>query len=203
MNLSFVIMGTFAILTAFGVFQGAIKNIGLNRLFVALFFLVGAILSLFNNINIYGIEISLNSFNFTLAFLLLLPKLRTVKSFLSMLICLLLTITILVCYNAFDLTNFEYDFVQPYVYVSICVGIIFSVFIKNVSSVFCGTFLGTLVFEIVTANMFNMQVDNIIYIGSEMMIVSILIVTLTYSLLYYIKSIFTILRLKKKSKPLN
>lgn len=203
MNLSFVLMGVLSILCAFGVFESILKICGLNRLLVSLFFLVGAVLSLFGSINIFGYEISLNIFNFTLVFVILLPKLKNAKNIISMLLCSLIILATFVCYNAFDLTNFEYNFVQPYVYMAIILGIIFSIFVKNISSVFCGSYIGSIIFEIVAFDMFGKNMETNFLLGGEMMVTSIIIICLTYAIFFWLKNFVTNLKLKKKTKSLN
>ncbi len=203
MNFSFVIMGTLAILCAFGVFEGFIKNCGLNRLIVSLFSLIGAILSLIGSVQIWGYNISLNVFNCTLAFVMLLPRLKNIKNIISMFICCLIIIATFVCYSAFDLTNFEYNFVQPYVYMSICIGLIFSLFVDNVSAVFCGSYIGSIIFEIVTFDLFGQNMNSGFLLGGEMMITSIIIISLSYILLFNFKKLFVNLKIKNKTKTLN
>ena len=103
----------------------------------------------------------------------------------------------------FDLTNFEYNFVQPYVYMAIILGIIFSIFVKNISSVFCGSYIGSIIFEMVSFDMFGQNMETNFLLGGEMMVTSIIIVCLTYAIFFWLRNFITNLKLKKKTKSLN
>lgn len=203
MSFYFVLSGTLAILTAFGVFESFIKKSGVNRFFVALFLLVTAVLSLFGNIEIGGYGISLNLFVYAIAFIVLLTKLKSVKGILAAFISCLIILAFLVCYNAFDLSNFEYNFVQPYIYLALLCGCILAFICPNVSSVFCGTLLGGLIFEVAIYNInLDLGMANL-QIGGELALTCTLLCCVSYALFFGLKQLFVNFRLKKQSKTNN
>ena len=203
MNLTFVIMGTLTILTAFGVFESFFFLFGLNRFLTCIFLLVGTVFSLLGTVNILGYEISFNLFNYFIAFVILITKIKNVKSFVSAIICCMVIIVAFSCYNAVNLSEFEYDFVQPYVYMSLVIGIIFSLFSNNIGSVFCGAFVGGIIYELIASKMFAVSVETPLTLGGQMVIQSIIVVCVTFVVLSAIKSFVANLKLKKKSKTVN
>ena len=203
MNLTFVIMGTLTILTAFGVFESILKVCGLNRFFTCIFFLIGTVFSLLGTVNIFGHEISFNLFNYFIVFVLLMTKIKNIKSFVSAIICCMVIIVAFTCYNALNLTEFEYDFIQPYVYMSLVIGIIFSLFSNNIGSVFCGAFVGGIIYELISSKMFGASVESSLTLGGQMMTQCILVLCVTFAILFALKIFVSNLKLKKKSKTIN
>ena len=203
MNLTFVVMGTLTILVAFGVFESFLKICGLNRFLTCIFLLIGTVFSLLGTVNILGYEISFNLFNYFVAFVILMTKIKNVKSFVSAIICCMVIIVAFSCYNAVNLSEFEYDFVQPYVYMSLVIGIIFSLFSNNIGSVFCGTFVGGIIYELIASKMFAVSIETPLTLGGQMVIQSIIVMCITFVILSEVKSFVTNLKLKKKSKTIN
>ena len=108
MDFYFLICGALCILTFFNVFESVLKANKLNRWLTALMLLLSIIFSVIGDIKILGITISLNLILYLVCFVYLLVKNLKIKSIVLMLLASLITISVLVCYNAINFENYTF-----------------------------------------------------------------------------------------------
>ena len=150
MDLYFYLCGMLFILTTFGVFENILKICKINKLFASLFFLINLIFYFLPNFYLFGININLNIFLYIFACVIQLFKKNSIKDLISGVLVCLVTISVLVCYNATNMSE-QYVFVSSLTYISIAVGfLLFCICKSSFSSMFVGSVLGTICYELVT-----------------------------------------------------
>lgn len=200
MDLYFILSGTLFILCVFGVFEKFLKYCQLNRWMVSGFLFLSTIFSVIGNISISGTSVSFNLFLYIVAFLILFIRKNSPKGILFVLLTFLTTIAVLVCYNAVNLSSFEYAFIQPYVYVSIVLGFLFSLFCQNFSSAFCGTILGSIIFEIIFHQLSVNSYNEALIIGNDFSITYTLICSVSFIFFYGFNSLLKTIKQRKREK---
>ena len=201
MDLYFYLCGTMLILSAFGVIEHTLKINKINRIFITLFFLLNLIFYFLPNIYLFGINFNLNIFLYIFVCVLQLFKKNSLKSFFSCVLVCVVTISVLVCYNAICPVC-EYSFVTLLVYISLAMGgLLFCICKSSFSAMFVGTTLGAICFEIVTLDLQKYVLQDLVFFDTNIM-TYILCSCLSYcfvcSVVYMIKSI----KLKKEQKNL-
>ncbi len=148
MNLNFLICGALCILVLFGVFSSVLKFYGINRWMCIMFLLLSCIFSVIDSIKMFGIEISLNAFLFIMLFVLYFLKIGKVKEYFKLILLSLCIVAVLLCYKTFDHGDFDFSFVGTYVYVALALGFLLAFIFGEISTVFCGITLGTILFDV-------------------------------------------------------
>lgn len=200
MDLYFVLSGTLAILCLFGVFESILKICCLNRWIVSIFLVTTSVFSVIGDVTVFNINFSLNLFLYVIAFILLLTRLKNVKNILTIILTASITLAILVSYKAINFSEFEYALIQPYVYVALLVGLVLCFICKNTSSAFCGTLIGSVLFEII---FFQMSIDSYtkpLVLGSDLIIAYTFICSISYIFFFGISTVFKSIKQRKQEK---
>ena len=203
MDFYFLTCGTLFILTLFNVFESVLKANKLNRWLTALVFLLSAVFAVVGDINIIGLNISLNLILYIVCFAYLLIKNFKIKSLLFMLIACLITISVLVCYNAINFENYIFAFVQPYVYFALGMGIVLYYVCNNVSTAFCGTLMGVVLFEYVFHKTSIKLLEETLVLGKQYCLTFTLISMLSYCLINTFVYILKGIKIRKQQKNQN
>ena len=188
MDLYFVIAITLGILTLFGVFESVLKSNNLNKYVVSIFLFLSAILGFMGQVNLFSINLSLNLILYVLVFVYFFIKQRSIKSIVSCIVTTMIVIALMVCYNSIDLTTFEYSFIQPFVYVALCLGMFLCFLCPDAKSVFCGTFLGAIIFEYAFHEISFKVTSEMLSLGSGFAITFTLITLISYCILHFISA---------------
>ena len=200
MNLYFLISGTLAILISFGVLSIVLKANKLDRIILSAFLILSCVVSVMGNISLLGISLSINFLVYFLFFVLLFFQQKSIKAYLATILSALIVIAVMMCYNAINLSNFEFSLIQPYVYVALVIGIVLFYICPNYKSAFCGTFLGFVCFELLFHELSASFVsENLVVGGTQcilMTFVSLISFCLYATFVYFIKAISS----RKKEK---
>lgn len=199
MDLYFYLSGTMLILSAFGVIEHTLKINKINRILITLFFLISLFFYFLPNLNLFGINLNLNIFLYFFVCVLQVFKKNTLKNIIGCVLVCVITISVLVCFNAIGMA-YEYSFVTPLVYVSLIIGSLVSFVCKSsFSAIFVGTTLGAICFEIVTIDLQKFVTQEIVFFDTKIMtyiLCSCMAYCVMSSLLYMLKNI----KIKKEQK---
>ncbi len=200
MDLYFLICGTLAILISFGVFESVLKTNKLSRFLLSIFLILSCVFDAIGTVNILNVNISLNLILYFIMFVVLFAMQKSIKGIISTILTTLIIISVLVCYNALNLEIFEYAYVQPFVYVAIVVGIILYYVCPNINSVFCGTLLGSILFELIFHQMSWTNVNQTLNLGGDVAITFTFVCVLSYCLFNSLVLGIKYLKTKKQEK---
>ena len=203
MDLYFLISGTLAIFAAFGVFEKVFKVNNIKRGFAAIFLAVSCVLSAVGDLSIFGVKINLCILLFMFISVVLLFTQKTLKDYMVVVLAILLVVAVLTFYNALNLSEFEYSYIQPYVYVALFIGFIFNYVCTNFKSAFVGTFIGCLTFELLFFKLSLLYTNQSLTIGSNLTLVFTLTTSVSYCLFNFIVYIFKSLKSRKKTQKVN
>lgn len=204
MDFYFLICGTLAILISFGVFESILKINKLSRFLLSIFLILSCVFDAIGAINILNINISLNLILNFVMFVVLFAMQKSIRGIISTILTSLIIISVLVCYHALNLEIFEYAYVQPYIYIAMIVGLILYYVCPNINSVFCGTLLGSILFELIFHQMSWSYVDQTLNLGGNVAISFTFICSLSYCLFNsFVKGIKFLKSRKKENLKLN
>ncbi len=200
MDLYFLICGTLAILISFGVFESVLKINKLNRFLLSIFLILSCVFDAIKAINILGVNVSLNLILYFVMFVVLFAMQKSIKGIIATILTSLIIISVLACYNAINLEMFEYAYVKPFVYIAIIVGIILYYICPNINSVFCGTLLGAILFELIFHQMSWNYVNQTLNLGGDVAITFTFVCVLSYCLFNSLVLGIKYLKTKKQEK---
>lgn len=148
MNLNFVVCGTLCILALFGVFESVMKFYNLNRWLTFAILFAFCVCSLLQNVKLFGVELGLCAFLVVPIFAISFVKIKSIKEYLKLFLLSLSTVAILLCYKSLSISDYDYNFVGNYVFVALGFGFLMCFLIRNIKTAFCGTTLGTILFDV-------------------------------------------------------
>ena len=125
---------------------------------------------------------------------------KSIKGIIATILTSLIIISVLACYNAINLEMFEYAYVKPFVYIAIIVGIILYYICPNINSVFCGTLLGAILFELIFHQMSWNYVNQTLNLGGDVAITFTFVCVLSYCLFNSLVLGIKYLKTKKQEK---
>lgn len=200
MDLYFLISGTLAILFAFGVFEKTLKINKLNRFFVVCFLLLTCVFDAIGNINILNVTLSLNLILYMVVFVILFVLQKNLKSFIATVLTSLIIVAVFYCYNALNMETFEFAYVKPYVYLALVLGFVLYTICPSMNSTFCGTLLGSIVFELTFFQMSFKVVEQTLMLGGDFTIAFTLYVTISYGICSCVSYMIKKIKSKKQEK---
>ena len=188
------------ILILFSVGESFLKNLGIKKHYIVVFFALSFLATYLPKISIWGLSISINFLLFFVCFFVLLFKNKSVKEVLKILIISCVSLALCVCYNSINLLQYEFAYFQPYLVLCAILGVVCCFISSKFSSNFCGLFIGVAISELIRSQD-KMFVENIFSLG-DFQFVSLIVFTLFVFIVLrgFVSLVYTLKQARKTNK---
>lgn len=186
MTFSLILTGVLLILVCFNVGESIYKKLNLKKRVLILFLTLTLILYFVPKITIAGVSFGWTGFVLPLIFsIMAIAKTKRLKSFLRMIVAVLLSFALNIVYNLITFDVYESAILQPFVFLAILMGVGLLFIVQTPSRLYASMFVGIILSEIVFYfSRYSIYGDYYLTIGSEK-VFSMLITAFTTSMLTY------------------